>query len=701
MTEGVTVTVSTLTFLGADGSAIFAGVGSDGCHIRVVAGMNTLPRQPLVGEIWEVAGQFREHPKYGWQLYARSGRYVVPHGRLLIRFLADNPDFAGIGESKARALYEVFGDQLVPVLDAGDITALSAVLSAPVATRLVATWAEHQAEAAVVAWLDRFGFDIRLANKLRRVWGVQAAQMLELNPYYMLAFASWDRTDAAAMQMEVPLDDPRRLVGSVEAALYERLQAAHTVTSSQALRERLPALLGPRTEQGNVDTAIALALAEGAVVGDDDVGYQPVGAAALEHRIAERIRAMLAGERPTQFSLFQTDFDQKWLDNAIAENERVQGFALSAEQRAAVRMAVRKPFSVLTGGAGVGKTTCLRVIIDVARRLRLNVVQMALAGRAAKRMAETTSHDAMTIAKFLHLAKSGHLEVIPGSLVIIDEASMLDLPTTFRILRQLPTGVRVLLVGDPAQLPPIGFGLVFHRLVDSDAIPRVELTQVHRQAADTGIPAVAACIRYHVVPDLLPYSGKQPGVTFIECATDDVLSVLQRLAQDWGHDDWQVLSATKMGLAGIEAINEHFHGQNKSERLEGHSIACGDPVIHLVNDYDQGLMNGTLGRIVSVDGGDAPGVHADFGGTVQFLPSADVPDRLDLAYAISVHKAQGSQFKRVAVVVARSRILDHSLLYTALTRGIEQVVFVGDRAAFKQAVMAPALAQSREIGFAV
>jgi exodeoxyribonuclease V alpha subunit len=569
------------------------------------------------------------------------------------------------------------------------------------ATRLVAAWAEHQAEAAVVAFLDRHGFDIRLANKLRRVWGVQAIQMLELNPYYMLAFASWTRTDVAALSIGVPLDDPRRLVGAVEAALYERLLAAHTLTSSRTLRERLPALLGPLTAQEDVGTAIDWARAEGAIVGDDYTGYQPLGAAALEARIVERIRAMLAGECPTQLSLFQVDCDQKWLDAVFVENEQCLGFALNAEQREAVSMAARMPFSVLTGGAGVGKTTVLRVVIDVARRLRLQVVQMALAGRAAKRMAEATSHEAMTIAKFLHLARSGQLKVKPGGLVVVDEASMLDLPTTFRILRHLPQGVRVLLVGDPAQLPPLGFGLVFHRMVESALIPRVELTEVHRQAAETGIPAVAASIREHVVPDLQSYSGKKAGVTFIECATTDIPSVLQCLTQDWGSDDWQVLAATKMGPSGIEAINGYFHALNSNERLEGHLIARGDPVIHMTNDYDCGLMNGTLGRVVSIDFSESLGVHVDFEGTVQFIPSAEVLDRLGLAYAISVHKAQGSQFRRVAVVVTKSRILDHSLIYTALTRGIEQVVFVGDRLAFGRAVQAPAFAHQRETAFVI
>lgn len=696
MAETVTVTVSSLVFVAASGAAIFSGRDPDGQRVRVVAGKRALPRPPVVGEVWTVDGTYREHPKYGKQLHATRAGYSPPRGRLIVGYLASHPDFAGIGEAKARALHEVFGDRLAPTLDAGDVDALQAVLTAPMATRVIAVWAEHQAEAAVVVFLDKHGFDIRLANKLRRVWGAQALQMLELNPYYMLAFTSWTRTDAAARKLGVGLDDERRLVGAVEAALYARFQDAHTLTPATLLHQRVATLLGVAGRHAG--RAVELALLEGAVIGNDADGYQPIGAAALESRIAERIGSMLAGETPAQSSLFKSDFGPDWLADAIAENEAGQGFRLNVRQRDAVLMAATRPFSVLSGGAGVGKTTVLRVVIDIAKRLNQKVLQMALAGRAAKRMAEATGHEALTIAKFLHLAKQG-LEVSPDTLVIVDEASMLDLPSTFRILKHLPDGARLLLVGDPAQLPPIGFGLVFHRLVESPAVPQVELVDVHRQAAATGIPALAAAIRAHQVPVVGEYSGRRTGVSFIECPAALIQHQLQRLAADWSGDEYQILGAIKDGPAGIEAINHQFHDRCAGEDLAG--FKPGEPVIHLVNDYDRGLMNGTLGRVAAACGGDMPGLHVDFEGAQHFLPAAEVAERLELAYAISVHKAQGSQFRRVAVVVTPSRILDHALVYTALTRGVEQVVFLGDRAAFEAAIRAPALAHQREVGFAL
>ncbi len=684
----VALTVRSLTFTGSDGSAIFTGVDEAGAKVKVVAGARSLPRAPLAGETWQVTGTFREHARYGRQLHASKGTYSIPQGRLLTHYLANNPAFAGIGESRAKDLYEAFGDQLKTLLDAGDIDALASVIPASTAEGLVQSWAEKRDEAALVAWLDAHGFDVRVANKLRQVWGGKARAMLDANPYYMLAFASWGVTDAAALKLGAAQDDDRRLVGAVEATLYARLQESHTLTPGELLRQKLGKLLYPDV----VDKAISLALAESAIVGDETAGYQPVGAAALEARITERIQAMLAGEIPAQVSLFPSGFGPAWLETAIAENERAQGFPLNAQQREAVLLAATKPFSVLTGGAGVGKTTVLRVVIDIAKRLELKVLQMALAGRAAKRMAEATGYEAMTIARFLQQAKTGKLEVSADTLVIVDEASMLDLPTTFRILKYLPEGVRVLLVGDPAQLPPIGFGLVFHKLAESTVIPRVELTEVHRQAAETGIPGIAADIRGHRVPNLPAYAGLAPGVSFLQCAAESIPSALLRLSQGWVNEDWQILAAVKRGPAGIDEINALFHG-------EAAGYVAGEPVIHLVNDYDRGLMNGTLGKVIEVVEGDAPGLRIEFEGTEHFLLDGELADRLELAYAISTHKAQGSQFKRVAVVITPSRILDHAMVYTALTRGVEQVVFVGNMAAFEKAVREPALAHTRRTRF--
>jgi exodeoxyribonuclease V alpha subunit len=277
---------------------------------------------------------------------------------------------------------------------------------------------------------------------------------------------------------------------------------------------------------------------------------------------------------------------------------------------------------------------------------------------------------------------------------------MLDLPLLYRVLRRLPEGCRLLLVGDPYQLPPIQFGLSFHILMDSPTVPSVELTQVHRQTEVTGIPKVAADIRFGRRPALAVYSGIRPGVSFIDCAEANVLDLLTEVVEDFGgFDDVQILSAIKAGIAGVNAINTHFHRLMAvgRDRLPWHDLAVGDPVMFTRNDYQRELFNGSLGHLRRVDG--TYDATAAFDGTEHRLDRADL-DALALAYCITVHKAQGSQFRRVVIPVLPSRLLDRTLLYTAVTRAVEQVVLLGDRAAFERAVAAPAAPMLRDTGLA-
>jgi exodeoxyribonuclease V alpha subunit len=679
-----------------NGATIFSGTTDSGRSLRVIAAPKVLVRLPLAGEAWLVAGEIRTSAKYGEQLHATSGRYELPRGRLIVQYLANHPDFPGIGKGKAQGLWDAFGEQLALTLASGNIDALEAVLTRSTAIRLVEEWAAKQAEAETVEFLDAYGLDWRLAVKLLRVWGSRAAGMLRANPYHLLAFASWPQVDAAAMKLGVAPDDSRRLVGAVEAALYERLQQAHTLTSRKELVDRVARYMS-RSEAAR---ALGLATAEGAVLGTEDTGFQAFGAAALESGIAQRIRAMLAGEASEQSTLFPVERGHDWAQSSIAQVEVEQGFPLNEEQRCAVVMPFEHSFGVLTGGAGVGKTTVLRAVIELAYSQNLAVVQMALAGRAAQRMAEATGHPAMTIAKFLAASRSGKLQVLPDTLVVVDEASMLDLPTLYRVLKHLPDGVRMLLVGDPAQLPPIGFGLAFHRLVGNPRVPQAHLATVHRQAASSGIPAAASDVREHRVPVFVPFSGLHKGVSFIECAADAVVQQLREVQRAWHGEDWQVLSAVKGGRAGIRNINESAHADACGRA--GASPArfiVGEPVIHLVNDYERGLMNGALGRVLcSSDGG---GLDLEFDGERHSFTAGELVDRIELAYAISVHKSQGSQFRRVVIVVGKSRLLDHALVYTALTRGVEQVVFVGDSQAFERAVVNPPVAEQRCVAFSV
>jgi exodeoxyribonuclease V alpha subunit len=254
------------------------------------------------------------------------------------------------------------------------------------------------------------------------------------------------------------------------------------------------------------------------------------------------------------------------------------------------------------------------------------------------------------------------------------------------------------LVGDPAQLPPIGFGLILNVAV-ANGIPEITLTHVHRQAESTGIPAVAADVRAGELPRLPRYTGSAaPGVSLLPCGPDALHAALTDLMADLGgQDGCQILAPLRQGETGVSGINRHFHRICGAGRalVPGRDISLGEPVIWTQNDWRRGLMNGALGRIAAITDAE---VVAEFDGTEhQFTEMTDL-DPVELAYAITVHKAQGSQFQRVVIPVFPSRIMDRTLIYTALTRATEQVVLVGDLAAMREAVTAPPMHDMREVG---
>jgi exodeoxyribonuclease V alpha subunit len=628
---------------------------------------------------------------------------MQPTGRLIIDFLWKHPAFDGLGIGKATAmrLWAEFGANLHEVLNRGDVEKLLSVLSEKRAQALVRAWRAVAEEASVISFLDHHGFDTRLANKVRTIWPEEPLAKLEENPYRLLAFAGWEKVDRIARSLGVAEDDPCRQVAAVEACLYRRLDAKHTLTPAAMLLDGVGGAIATRST-GVARAAVDRALREHAIVASSD-GYQPLGAAAMEKTIASYLRALLAGAPGPERNLFSRDLPSITAE-AMTSFEAAAGLQLNAGQRQAVEMALHHPLSVLTGGAGTGKTTVLQVIHCIAEQCAVQVIQMALSGRAAQRMREATGRVASTIAAFVRAAGQGRISLESEPLVVVDESSMLDLPLMYSIVRALPVRARLLLVGDPYQLPPIGFGLVFQVLAASQKIPRIELVEVHRQARSSGIPQTASEVRHGIVPPLPPLAGVCAGVSFIEAGDGEVIHQILNVLAKWsGCDDVQVLAMTKRGICGIRSINAILHSMASASKpkVEGWGFAEGDPIIYLENDYQKELWNGSLGIIESVLSSNGKrALLCSFDGVRHEIPEEEF-QRLDLAYAITVHKAQGSQFKRVIVPVVRSRLLDRTMIYTALTRGVEQVVFIGDRAAFDAAVIAPPRSHERQVGFTV
>lgn len=614
----------------------------------------------------------------------------------LVQHLAREPAFRGIGFAKAARLAEAYGEDLPRLLAGGDPTPFIDIVGNQAAEVLVRVWREDLARGDLIVWLGENGAEPRLADKIIRLWGSEGVKFVRLYPYALIAIAEWRVVDALARRLGVDLDAPERLVAAAEAVLYARLLAQHTWTATDHLKREIRRLL--QTSDVIADQAVEAAHRSGAAWALEK-GWQPAGAAMMEKYIADRVAK--AGQVPLMKDLIAREISDAECEDWFRRSNAETDFTLDKEQRDAVRLALRSRFALLLGGAGVGKTTVLRSVCAACECFGRAVHQVALAGRAAVRMRESTGRPALTIAAFIKACEAGKVALGPESLIVVDEASMVDLSTLYRLMRQLPDSARLLFVGDEGQLGPIGFGLTFHSFVRTPNIPSVRLTKIYRQAASTGIPKVAVAVRQGSLPALPSEISEQDGVYLIDYvdapAVDDIVDVIAELGGPG--ERLRILSPVKGGKTGVEAINARLHGIMSvgRERLDRGSFALGEPVIFGRNDYRKDLRNGSLGVITGV----AQSIlKVDFDGVTHSLSGLEIDD-VSLAYAITVHKAQGSQFETVVIPFTATKILDRSMIYTAITRGVKRVVLLGPRSVLRHAITLDSSVRRREVGLAM
>ncbi len=442
--------------------------------------------------------------------------------------------------------------------------------------------------------------------------------------------------------------------------------------------------------------ALKLAELDLAVLKVGEQRWQAMGPNVMEGFVRDRIAQMVAAEHVPSGHLFWEVPSDSEVDADIREFQEQNSLQLTSEQKLAVWLAMTQRFGIIQGGAGTGKTTMLRAVHHAMLKHEGTVHAVALAGRAAMRMREATGHPARTIAGFLGALQRDELHLGGSDLVIVDEASMVDLPMAYMLLRMIPEDCRMILVGDPYQLPPIGMGVVFSAYCEDDRAPRVELTVVHRQAAETGIPRLAGQVREGVMPDLAPFSGPGMGISFLKCSERDALGQIVEILGTLGMEETQILGAVKRGPSGIRSINETLFRLCSVGKPTWQGFAPGDPVIFLQNDYERLIFNGSLGAVLAVGTASLmvlwDGLEKPMEMALQDL------EYMDLAYAISIHKAQGSQFRRVIIPVFPSRLLDRTLIYTAITRAVEQVVILGDKKVLEEALAAPPAPRRRRHG---
>lgn len=676
------------------------------------------------GSLWSVTGQERlsQYVVNGYAVSeycvdAGQVSYLKPSGRILSRWISANIE--GIGTVIADRLARLEG--LKEAVESNDREKLQSVAGMNQARvdRLVEGWpSEHLYD--VMSWLEAQCLPLGLGPKLIDIFGGDALEKIKATPFLLMTMgASFEKTMDVASSLGLGFANDEVLSGvALHFAWSHSFRTGSTVVSKDELIAGCSKIIGNAAPDDIGDIAVSMGL-----LAKVEYGYQVYGAAIQETAVATFLVDCLRRPPGHQalFAAWERQLTEKKAAQALATHEAALGFALTAEQRAAVVGAVLSPVCGISGGAGTGKTTILKAIIAVYSELADNLpsYQVALSGRAAQRMSESTGLPAQSIAKLIadHVGK-GKKELPSHLLLIIDEASMVDLLSMYQLIGILPNATRIIFVGDTEQLPPVGSGLIFHSLTETE-IPFFNLSQVKRQADNSAVHKFAMSIRTSNLqrPELLEGSLSQAP----DCVLEEDGSV-ERLIEVWdeagGNDTAMVLSPVRKGLLGVDNINQKLQAHIGKDRLtlsyadesrgwipwvteRGEVLLEGDPILVTENNYDEDadLRNGDLGVVSEVyQEPDEEGCLGELIVNGQKIGvSRELLEKIGLGYAVTVHKSQGSQWHTCIVALPKEGLAmtDKTLIYTAATRATDRLVMMGDFRVVEKAVARGAVALRR------
>lgn len=668
-------------------------------YVTIKTSADVLPVKPVIGQHWVVTGtRFVETKCVGDHVMQQHIYESPTHiacslpetGEQLITFIAKERDFRGIGESKARALWQRLGTQFHTTLRADTPESrdlLRDILSDESIDALFTGYAKYK-NLGHCNWMSKHRIPSSIQQRLLRFHDEKSIEAIRDNPYLLIGFGmGFKEVDTLSQtQFEVDRKDARRLSASLESAIHQEVAKGHTYTTHAKICPLLIKLLG---DDELVTQAFKAGHSKAQYILNPDTGtYHPTAQLLMEMVVAKRLLGL-----GKQRNLYDERTNAAFL---AAVNELP--YELAEKQSEAVLATLDNAVSCITGGAGTGKTTVLRTALRAYWQMGFEIHAVALSGRAAMRLHESIGYQTMTIAALLRNEPIEPSREQPYHLLVMDEASMIDLPTMYRLVNHLHPAIRIIFTGDPDQLPPIGCGKVLADIVASKAISNTTLDIVKRQKGSTGIPEYSRLVNLGVVPEQL----SQGHVYFHETPKDRIAQVCAELYQQ-SPENSRVVGATKAMVAETNQLIQYAvnpDGSRMMFEMDG-EIYCrsdlrqGDVILFTQNNYEKGIQNGSLGTLTSaVATDDNYGVvELDTGESVYVTQS--LLDSMQLGYCITLHKAQGSQFPRIIIALQKGRIVDRSWLYTAITRAEHEVHIVGSAVEFAAITVAPSIVHNR------
>src|SRR5262244_199011 len=653
------------------------------------------------GEWITATGNWVNDRTHGQQFKARFLKTSMPTSVDGIeRYLASGM-IRGIGPVYAKKLLNAFSEKVFDVIEAEPDRLREVDGIGPVrAGRIITAWAEQKVVREIMVFLHSHGVGTARAVRIYKTYGADAVQVMSENPYRLardIRGIGFKTADALAMKLGIEKTAMIRVRAGISYALTEAMDEGHCGLPTDELVPLAEKLL--EVPVALVRAAPDLELTEGSVIADP-VGETPcvflTGLHRAERTIAERLMRLADGTPP--WPRIDPDRALPWVEKQI-------GFALAESQVAAIRLALMSKTLVMTGGPGVGKTTIVRAILRILAAKGMKLLLCAPTGRAAKRMTEATGFEAKTIHRLLEVDPRGggfkrsDDNPLDCDLLVVDEASMVDVLLMQALMKAVPDKSALLIVGDIDQLPSVGPGQVLADVISSGAVPMVRLTEVFRQAAQSRIITSAHRINQGSIPDLSP-PGADSDFYFVraddpETAVPRIIELVKiRIPKRFALDpirDIQVLCPMNRGGVGARSLNVELQaalnpaGDRKVERF-GWTFAPGDKVMQIENDYEKDVYNGDIGHIDDVEP-DAGEIAVSFDGRSVTYGFGEL-DMLVPAYAATIHKSQGSEYPAVIIPVLTQHyaMLQRNLLYTGVTRGKRLVVLVGQKKAIAIAV---------------